>query len=145
MSHNEIIIKTPKQVEQIREAGKYLNEMLLLLRSKAKVGMATIELEFIAEHFLKQHNLKSPFKGYDGFPTNLCLSVNDCVVHGEPSDYVLKNGDLLKIDAGIQYQKGIADSAISLVIGGELANPLAYDLVQVTKEALDRGIETIES
>jgi len=145
MSHNEIIIKTPKQIEQIREAGKYLNEMLLLLRSKAKVGMATIELEFIAEHFLKQHNLKGPFKGYDGFPTNLCLSVNDCVVHGEPSNYVLKNGDLLKIDAGIQYQKGIADSAISLVIGGELANPLAYDLVQVTKEALDRGIETIES
>jgi methionyl aminopeptidase len=69
--------------------------------------------------------------------------VNDCVVHGEPSNYILKNGDLLKIDAGLVYEKGYSDSAISVVIGGEMANPLAYDLISVNKEALDRGIETI--
>lgn len=144
MRINEIVLKTPKQIAAIRESGKYLNELLLLLKEKAKVGIATIELEFIAEHFIKTHNLKGAFKGYGGFPTNLCLSVNDCVVHGVPSEYILKNGDLLKIDAGLIYDKGISDSAISVVIGGEMANPLAYDLVTVNKEALDRGIETIE-
>ena len=144
MHINNEFIKTPAQINNIRESGKYLNELLLLLREKAKVWIATIELEFIAEHFIKQHNLKGAFKGYNDFPTNLCLSVNDCVVHGVPSDYILKNGDLLKIDAGLIYQKGISDSAISVVIGGEMANPLAYELVSVNKEALDRGIETIE-
>ena len=109
-------IKTPKQIENIRESGKYLNEMLYLLREKAKVGTELIELEFVAEHFIKTHNLKGAFKGYDGFPTNLCLSVNDCAVHGVPDDYILKNGDLLKIDAGVIYEKGYSDSAISVVI-----------------------------
>lgn len=137
-------IKTPKQIENIRESGKYLNEMLYLLRDKARAGVELIELEFIADHFIKMNNLKGAFKGYDGFPTNLCLSVNDCAVHGVPDDYVLKNGDLLKIDAGVIYEKGYSDSAISVVIGGEMANPLAYQLVSTTKEALDRGIETIE-
>jgi methionyl aminopeptidase len=87
--------------------------------------------------------LKGAFKHYNGFPANLCLSVNDCVVHGEPNGYVLKNGDLLKIDAGLIYEKGYSDSAISVVIGGEIANPLAYNLVSVNKEALDAGIDTI--
>jgi methionine aminopeptidase len=67
----------------------------------------------------------------------LCLSVNDCVVHGEPNEYILKTGDLLKIDAGLIYEKGYSDSAISVIIGGELANPLAYDLVSVNKNALE--------
>jgi len=65
--------------------------LLLLLYGKAKAGISLIELEFIAEHYIKSHNLKGAFKGYQGFPANLCLSVNDCVVHGIPDDYVLKN------------------------------------------------------
>lgn len=137
-------IKTPKQIANIRESGKYLNELLYLLREKAVPWMTLIELEFVAEHYITQHHLKGAFKGYDGFPTNLCLSLNDCAVHGIPDDTPLKNGDLLKIDAGVIYEKGYSDSAISVVIGGEMANPLAYQLISTTKEALDRGIETIE-
>ena len=136
-------IKTAQQIANIRESGKYLNELLLLLREKAKVWVATIELEFVAEHFIQQHHLKGAFKGYDGYPANLCLSINDCVVHGEPDATILKNGDLLKIDAGLVYQGGISDSAISVVIGWELANPRAYDLIRVTKESLEVGIQTI--
>lgn len=136
-------IKTPQQIAHIRESGKYLNELLLLIRERAKPGIATIELEFVAEHFIAKHQLKGAFKGYDGFPANLCLSLNDCVVHGEPDATVLTSGDLLKIDAGLIYKGGISDSAISVVIGGEMANPQAYDLIRVTKEALDAGIETI--
>jgi len=143
MTQDQPIIKTPTQIAAIRESGNYLNELLLHLREKAKAWIATIELEFIAEHFINTHQLKGAFKGYKWYPTNLCLSVNDCVVHGVPSDYILKNGDLLKIDAGLIYEKGYSDSAISVVIGGEMANPLAHELITVNKEALDRGIETI--
>lgn len=137
-------IKTQKQIENIKESWKYLNELLILLREKAKAWIALIELEFIAEHYIKQHNLKWAFKWYDWFPTNLCLSVNNCVVHWIPDEYILKNWDLLKIDAGVVYEKWYSDSAISVVVWGELANPLAHQLVSITKEALDRGIATIE-
>lgn len=140
----EWAIKTPKQIENIRESWKYLNELLLLLREKTKAWVALIELEFVAEHFIQQHNLKWAFKWYDGFPTNLCLSVNDCVVHGIPNEYILKNWDLLKIDAGVIYEKWYSDSAISVIVWWELANPLAYKLVSTTKEALDCGIATIQ-
>ena len=137
-------IKTPKQIENIRESWKYLNELLLILREKAKAWVALIELEFVAEHFIQQHNLKWAFKWYDGYPTNLCLSVNNCVVHWIPNEYILKNGDLLKIDAWVIYEKWYSDSAISVVIWWEMANPLAHELITVTKSALDNWIATIQ-
>lgn len=137
------IIKTSQQISNIRESGKYLTELLYKLYHATQVGVALIELEFIAEDYIKKNNLKWAFKNYHGFPANLCLSVNDCVVHGIPDDYILKNGDLLKIDCGITYKGGITDSAISVVVGGELANPLAYNLVVATKKSLDTWLEYI--
>jgi len=139
----EIMIKNAKQIANIRESWKHLNVLLLLLYGKAKAGISLIELEFIAEHYIKSHNLKGAFKGYQGFPANLCLSVNDCVVHGIPDDYVLKNWDLLKIDCGITYKGWITDSAISIVIWWETANPLAYQLIKITKQWLDESIQYI--
>ena len=111
----EWAIKTLKQIENIRESWKYLNEMLLILREKAKAWVALIELEFVAEHFIQQNNLKWAFKWYDGYPTNLCLSVNDCVVHWVPNEYILKNGDLLKIDAWVVYEKWYSDSGFKVL------------------------------
>lgn len=140
---NKILIKTPKQMANIRVSGKHLTALLHILHGKAKAGISLIELEFVAEHYIKQHNLKWSFKNYNWFPANLCLSVNDCVVHGIPDGYVLKNGDVLKIDCGITYNAGITDSAISVVIWGELANPLWYALVKSTKKALDESIKHI--
>ena len=117
-SSKKPIIKTPQQIAEIREAGKYLNELLLLIKSKSHAGVSLIELEQYAVAYIASHpNIKGCFKGYHGFPANLCLSVNDCLVHGIPDKTVLKNADLLKIDAGITYKKGIADSAISIVVG----------------------------
>ncbi len=97
-------IKTPEQINNIRIAGKFHNELLLILRDAAKAGVSLLDLEKIAADFLKKHNLKGSFKGYNGYPANLCLSVNDCVVHGIPDRYVLKNGDVLKIDLGVTYK-----------------------------------------
>lgn len=137
------MIKTPQQISHIRESGKYLTELLYKLYHATEVGRPLIELEFIAEDYIKKNNLKGSFKNYQWFPANLCLSVNNCVVHGIPDDYILKNGDLLKIDCGITYKGGITDSAISVVVWWELANPLAHNLIVATKQALDWWVEYI--
>ncbi|MEI6426019.1 MAG: type I methionyl aminopeptidase [Candidatus Absconditabacteria bacterium] len=138
------LIKTAEQIHNIRESGKYLNELLLKLKNACKAGITLIELEFIAEDYMKKNNIKGAFKRYQGFPANLCLSVNDCIVHGIPDDTVLQNGDLLKIDCGINFKGGITDSAISIVIGGEYTNPLGQSLIKTTKAALDLAIQELQ-
>lgn len=140
---DDIIIKTPQQIENIRISGKYLNELLHKVANASKAGVSLIELEFIAEDFMKKNNVKGAFKNYQWFPANLCLSVNDCVVHGIPDRYVLKNWDVLKIDCGIVYEKGISDSAVTVIIWWEAANPLGYQLSKITKEWLDIAIKHI--
>jgi methionyl aminopeptidase len=116
MMQNEIIIKNSKQIANIRKSGKYLTQLLEKIRDAAKAGIKLIELEFIAEAFIQKNNVKGAFKGYNGFPTILCLSVNECLVHGIPDNYTLRHGDVLKIDAGINYQGGISDAAITVII-----------------------------
>ena len=98
-------IKTPEQIRNITDSCAYLTEMLLYLKDQTKAGMTLLEVENLSQAWLDKRNLKGAFKGYEGFPANLCLSVNDCVVHGIPDETILKNGDLLKIDAGIIYKK----------------------------------------
>ncbi len=139
----QIIYKTPQQINNIRESGKYLTELLTLVRDSSREGVTLNQLETIAERFLKTYNLKGAFKGYDGFPTNLCLSVNECVVHGAPDETVLKKGDLLKIDAWVDYKGGISDAAISMVIWGDETNPQAAHLAKTTKGALDEGMKYV--
>lgn len=137
-------IKTAEEIKNIKEAGKYLNELLYINQQNAKAGTKLLELEEKTESYLKKNNLKWSFKGYQWFPTNLCLSVNDCVVHWIPDDYILKNGDLLKIDCGITYKWNIADAAISIIVGGSHTNPLAEKLVNVTKSWLDHCLHHLK-
>jgi len=139
-----IIYKTDEQLNNLRDSGKYLTELLYLLYEKAQPGVSGIELEQIAQEYIDKHNLKWAFKGYMWFPANLCFSVNECVVHGIPSDYVLKEWDLLKIDAGITYKKAISDAAWSKIIGWDDKNPLWAELIKTTKKALDAGVATLE-
>ena len=143
MDENEIIIKSIKQIANIRKSGKYLTQLLKEIRDAAKPGIKLIELEFIAEDFVRKNNVKGAFKWYNGFPAILCLSVNECLVHGIPDQYTLKEGDVLKIDAGINYLWWISDAAITVIIGGEKANPLGYKLAKVTKEGLDGAIQKV--
>lgn len=139
----KIIYKTPQQIAHIRESGKYLTQLLHLIREHALPGVSLLELEEQAETFIRKHHLKGAFKGYGGFPANLCLSVNDCVVHGIPDATILKPGDLLKIDAWINYKEGISDAAISIVIGGESTNDTGAHLARTTKSALDKGVQKV--
>lgn len=139
----KIILKTPEQIEQIRYAGKHLTTLLRALVDQAQPGVSLLALEAWASEYLAQHQLTGSFKGYQGYPANLCLSVNSCVVHGIPDATILAPWDLLKIDAGVTYQGMIADSAVSVVVGGRATNPQATQLIMATKEALDAGIKTI--
>ena len=139
------LIKTKQQIDNIRISGKYLTELLMILQKYTKAGMALIELEIVAEEFIKKNWLKWAFNWYQWFPANLCLSVNDCVVHGIPDDYILKNGDLLKIDCGINYKWWISDAAISVLIWWELTDPQAWKLIQATKTALDEWVQKISN
>lgn len=138
-----IIIKSNKQIDNIRKSGKYLNELLIKLAKAVKPGLSLIELEFIAEDYVKKNNLKWAFKWYNWFPANLCLSVNDCVVHWIPDGYVLKKWDVLKIDCGITYEWWITDSAITVIVWWKETNLLWYELAKATKEGLDIAIQNI--
>lgn len=135
--------KTIQEINNIRESGKYLTELLHLLYKQCAPWKTHRDLEIFAQVYLDKHNLKGAFKWYQGYPANLCTSVNNCVVHGIPDDTILQEGDLLKVDCGILYQRGISDAAFSIVIGGDQTNPQAAALIQATKGALDEGIKHI--
>lgn len=140
----KIIYKTKEQLQNLRESGKYLTELLYLLYDRLQPWICWNELEKFAQKYIDIHNLKWAFKWYNGFPTNLCISINDCVVHGIPNDYVFKDGDLVKIDAGIVYKWMISDAAFSKIVGGDDKNILWADLIKATKEALDNWVKSLE-
>lgn len=129
--------------KNLKQAWKLHKELLLQLRERTKAWVSLRELEEYAVSFLAQHNVIWSFKWFHGYPANLCLSVNDCVVHGIPDETILVNGDVLKIDCGVTYGGMIADAAITIIVGGEHTNPQAWELVETTKYALDQGIKHI--
>ncbi len=137
------ILKTKEQIDKIREAGKYTNELLTLIQDYCKPWVALEDVDFFANHYLSSRNLKSAFKWYQWYPGYTCLSVNDCVVHGIPDRYVLKPWDLLKIDMWIDYKWWISDSAVSIVIWWFAANKKGAQLIDSTKNALDNALQYI--
>lgn len=139
----KIIFKTPEQIKNIRQSWKLLNELLYILYNSTKVWVNLLDLEKISEDFMRKNNVKWAFKWFEWYPANLCLSVNECVVHGIPYNYNLKNWDLLKIDSWVTYKWWISDSAISIIVWWELANPIWYTLVKSTKNALDQAIKKV--
>jgi methionyl aminopeptidase len=140
----KIFLKTPEQIAKIREWGKYLEELLRDLYTRAVAWVRLQSLEDYAEKFLRMHNLKGAFKWYEWYPANLCLSVNAGLVHCLPDEYLLKDGDLLKIDCWVVYQGLISDAAVAKVIGWKNKNPAAQLLLQLTKEWLDSMVQTIK-
>jgi methionyl aminopeptidase len=132
--------KTPQEIASLTQAGAYLTELLLLIRDAARPGVRCLDLEILAQSFIDKNNVRWAFKWFQGFPANLCLSVNACLVHWIPDATVLTTWDLLKIDAWIIYQWMIADAAISVVVGGRQTNPQADRLIVATKDSLDSAL-----
>ena len=120
-------------------AGDVLVRCLRLLRSKARAGDTTQELDEAAERFIDSQGAQAAFKGYRGFPGSICTSPNSMVVHGIPGPYELKRGDLISLDVGVTLDGWVADAAITLPIGS--VNGAAAGLLETTRDALFKGVE----
>ena len=122
----------------MRQAGKIVAAVLQKLREEIKPGIKTSQLDLVAASELKKYGAKASFKGYRGFPANLCVSVNDEVVHGIPGERRLNDGDLVSLDFGAIVDGFHGDGAITVGIGG--ISPKAQELLAVTEAALMAGI-----
>ena len=134
-----IIIKSEEEIVIMRQAGKIVAEILKTMRKKIKPGMKTKELDKIAEEELVRLGAKSSFKGYRGFPANVCVSINDEIVHGIPGDRVMNDGDVVSLDFGAIYNGFQGDSAMTVTVGK--ASPEAQKLIVATRDSLQAGIE----
>jgi methionyl aminopeptidase len=134
-----IICKTPREIEIMREAGKIVALTRKELEKHIRPGITTKELDAIAEEVIRQYGAIPSFKGYNGFPGSICASVNEELVHGIPSDRVLKEGDIITIDVGAQYNGYHADSAWTYPVG-EIAEE-TKKLLEVTEKSLYIGLE----
>ena len=123
----------------MRKAGRLLAETLLRVEDSVKPGITTAELNKIAEDYIVKHGGKPSFKGLYGFPAAACISVNEQVIHGFPSKYVLQDGDLISIDCGVCLNGYQSDAARTFMVGN--VSDEAKRLVAVTKESFFKGIE----
>jgi methionyl aminopeptidase len=138
MYRGMIIRKTSEQIEAMAAAGSIQARCLRMLRSKARPGVTTKELDEAAEKFIRSQGATPSFKGYRGFPGSICTSPNSMVVHGIPGPYELRRGDILSIDVGVTYEGWVADAAITVPIGETPDG--AEPLLTATREALFDGI-----
>jgi methionyl aminopeptidase len=134
-----IHLKTPQEIEWIRESGKIAAQTLQLLERAITPGISTLELDRMAETFILDHGGIPSFKGYHGFPNSVCCSVNEEVVHGIPSSKKLKEGDVITLDVGVYKNNYHGDSAITVAVGN--VSDEARQLMKVTQEALSLGIQ----
>ena len=130
--------KTEEEIELLRINGELVSKTLAEVGKRVAPGVTTKELDRVAETFIRDHGAVPNFLGFDGFPSSICASVNDVVVHGFPSDYVLKEGDIVSIDLGTLYKGYNGDSAYTFPVGEVDAD--TRQLLDVTKESLFRGI-----
>jgi len=133
-----IELKTNRQLEKMREAGRIVAETLNLLKKAVQVGITTQELDRLAEDFIRKCGAKPAFKGYNGFPATLCTSVNEEVVHGIPGPRKLQTGDIISIDCGAVIDGYFGDAALTLPVG--TVDPELQQLLKVTEESLILGI-----
>jgi len=134
-----ITIKTEEEIKIMRESGRILAYAVKELEKMAQPGVTTLELDRAAEALILSKGGKPGFKNYDGFPYSLCASVNETVVHGYPSNYVLKNGDVIGLDLGVVYKGYNSDMAVTIPIG-----EVSFEtkrLLNVTKKSLRLGIK----
>ena len=131
--------KTAEEIEILRENALLVSKTLAEVGKHVAPGVTTMELDRIAEAFIRDHGAIPGFLGYGGFPYTLCVSVNDVVVHGFPSSYVLKEGDVVSVDCGTIYKGFYGDSAYTFPVGEVDAQ--TQKLLEVTKASLYKGIE----
>lgn len=135
-----IQLKSIREIELMSLGGKILGLTLQTLKESVRPGMSTLDLDLVAEEFIRSHDGAIPaFKGLYGFPGSICTSINDEIVHGIPSKKrVLREGDIISIDVGVGYRGYFTDSAITVAVGK--VDSKTERLLAVTQQALDAGI-----
>ena len=131
--------KTQEEIELIRESSLLVSKTLAEVAKHIRVGITTLELDRIAEAFIRKNGGVPAFLDYNGFPNSLCISVNSQVVHGIPNDSELKDGDICSVDCGVLKNGFYGDSAYTFTIGDVKAETIR--LLEITKESLSKGIE----
>jgi methionyl aminopeptidase len=134
-----IIGKSKKELEKMRAAGRLVGQVREHLRSMVKPGITTLEIDRVAEKMIRDAGALPTFKGYNGFPYSICASVNEQIVHGFPSNYALKEGDIFSIDCGVTLEGFVGDTATTVPVGEVDEEKLK--LIRVTEECLERAIQ----
>ncbi len=134
-----IKIKTQEEIELIRKSCEVLSLALAEVIKAVKPGINGLELDKLADEFIKDHGGKPSFKGYHGFPNALCISMNDDVVHGIPTSVEYKDGDIISLDCGVFMNGYHGDMAYTIGIGN--VKPEIVQLMRITKESLFLGIQ----
>jgi methionyl aminopeptidase len=135
---SSVYLRGREEIEAIRQAAKLVGRTLKMLEGEVKPGVATAQLDRLAEAFIRDHGGRPAFKGYREFPANICASVNEEVVHGIPGPRELREGDIIGIDVGVEMEGYYGDAARTFSVGE--AGPEAARLMTVTSEALALGI-----
>lgn len=137
------LIKTPAEIETMRESGQILAQTLTLLQEKITAGMTTKALDDLAVNETKKLGGTPAFLGYKGFPTGLCVSINDEIVHGIPSQRVIQKGDIVGLDYGVCCRGLITDAAVTVAIGR--VSPQVATMLQVLEATLYQAISIVKS
>jgi methionyl aminopeptidase len=139
MDSKMIILKTEEEIEFMREANRLVGMTLGELSHHIRPGVTTLQLDKIAEEFIRDHGAIPTFLGYGGFPNSICTSVNENVVHGIPNNKPLQSGDVISVDCGTKLRGFCGDSAYTFCVGE--VDEKVKELLRVTKESLYKGIE----
>jgi len=137
-----ISIKSEEEIKIMKEGGEILSKMAKGLSKKVKVGISTGELNRAADALFSRYKVEPAFLNHQGFPAAICTSVNQTVVHGVPSAYLLKDGDVLSVDLGLKHKGYYLDMAFSALVGDKKsASPAASQLVKTAETALGLAVE----
>jgi len=137
-----IIYKSREEIEDIKKSNQIVGKILSELRKMIEPGITTKELDRYAEKRALESGSRPAFKGYRGYPASLCTSINEEIVHGIPSSRKLKNGDIISLDFGVEYNGLYGDAAITCPVGDVSAQ--AKELISVAEEAFYKGFDIIE-
>ncbi|MFA5051597.1 MAG: type I methionyl aminopeptidase [Patescibacteria group bacterium] len=135
-------IKSPQDISLLSEGGKKLAAVVRQVSAAVQPGVSTASLDELAERLIAETGGRPSFKGYDGYPAATCISVNEGVVHGIPSeDKIIRSGDIVGVDIGLEYQGLFTDMARTVIVGR--GSKQAKKLVDVTKKSLDKAIAVV--
>ena len=134
-----IVLKTDREIAYMRDAGRIVGQTLQELKKAIVPGITTLELDRIADQYIRRAGAIPAFKGYGGFPANICTSINEQVVHGIPGSRQLRNGDVVSIDVGTKLNRYYGDAAITVPVGD--VEEEIQKLLNVTEQSLYKGIE----